>query len=611
MKYPIKKTKNYPYLFALLFTCLIATLLYTHGQSETLKWHAFSKAYVKDAFANDSLSLHFSFQNPKSLGIKNMPVSLPVYEKNTYQRIPEKIQNMQKLLNQIEPSQLTPRARKSFSIIQQYLNTQKQGANYLYFQQPLSPTSGIHISLPVLLAEYRMDTKQDVTDYLTLLSLLPSYFDSLVCYEEDQLEHGIGLSLSQTKKIQLQCQEFAHGGQELFTLCFENALSRLPLSPEEKQEYLFAHQEIYLTSVAPAYEALASKLSELPVHSTQSEGLCQYPEGVSYYRYLLKSNVGTDKNADQLLSLLNERLKSLFAQLSTYHESYSDSQLASLKKCEKELVNAFDLKRIDNYLPILEKSLGNSYPKLPASQLTKQEIRIKPIPTCLYDYTAPAYYFTPCISLCPAGRGQQVDNIIYYNVNATKDPSSLLTTLAHEGYPGHMYQNLYFLESDGVSFDNLLRFTLSFPGYSEGWAMYVELNSYDRLADSISAQNPSLQGQKCADYLRISRLSREIQLCMLCKLDILIHNHFATKEEIAPYLKAIGIHQEDSVSNIYEYLVSEPTNYLSYYVGYLELLECRKHFPDDSSFHTFILEHGPDSFFHIKKELTQKNPPQS
>ena len=50
----------------------------------------------------------------------------------------------------------------------------------------------------------------------------------------------------------------------------------------------------------------------------------------------------------------------------------------------------------------------------------------------------------------------------------------LFTTLAHEGYPGHLYQTTYYANTNPDPLRNLLNFS----GYVEGWATYAEMCSY-------------------------------------------------------------------------------------------------------------------------------------
>ena len=88
----------------------------------------------------------------------------------------------------------------------------------------------------------------------------------------------------------------------------------------------------------------------------------------------------------------------------------------------------------------------------------------------LQEYLSPAFYLTPAID-------GYLDNVIYINPAEHYQGLELYTTLAHEGYPGHLYQSVYF---QSLSPDPL-RSILGTGGYTEGWATYVEMHSYGSL----------------------------------------------------------------------------------------------------------------------------------
>ena len=53
------------------------------------------------------------------------------------------------------------------------------------------------------------------------------------------------------------------------------------------------------------------------------------------------------------------------------------------------------------------------------------------------EYLSPAFYMIPAID-------NTSENVIYINKGHITDNLSLFTTFAHEGYPGHLYQNVYY-----------------------------------------------------------------------------------------------------------------------------------------------------------------------
>lgn len=213
------------------------------------------------------------------------------------------------------------------------------------------------------------------------------------------------------------------------------------------------------------------------------------------------------------------------------------------------------------------------------------------------DYCSPAYYLTPPID-------DMSSNIIYINGKNKPDSLTLYTTLAHEGYPGHLYQTVYsqlYLKQNNSS---CIRYLLHYGGYVEGWALYVENLSYFYAQEQVKA-NPY-----AASYYEACRLNRNIHLCLYSLLDIAIHYDGATFSQVQEILQSIGITDTASSKAVYEYIVEEPVNYLKYYLGYMEIellkTQAKALWGDEFSlyrFHKFILETGPSDFTGLNNKL--------
>ena len=212
-------------------------------------------------------------------------------------------------------------------------------------------------------------------------------------------------------------------------------------------------------------------------------------------------------------------------------------------------------------------------------------------------YSSPAYYLTPPID-------DLWHNTIYLNKPNITDDLTLYTTLAHEGYPGHLYQTVYsqnFLNQQNAS---CIRSMLHYGGFVEGWAVYVENLSYGYAAQLT-------KNEEAAAYIEACRLNRNLHLCLYSYMDIAIHYDGATPEQIGRFLENLGLGQHTNVETIYEYLVEEPCNYLKYYLGYLEFLSLKQQAEElwgtdysDYRFHKFVLETGPSDFRSLGELVT-------
>lgn len=565
---------------------IFAVFCLTRG-GEDAHFVEISNSILQSSFGNDTLSTQFSFRNPEEFSLDKQDCSLPLYDRAEYLSSGSSLAETLDALEDINPEHLSEKTRCTYEVLVSYLKTQQRGSSFPYYEEPLSSTSGIHISLPVLLAEFPIREENDLKRYLSVLSCVPPYFESLARFEADKAAAGMFMSSEDADLVISQCDFFAsEKGTLFFEESFEKILANLfPDDEAVRNTYRKKHAEIINSLILPAYRKLADSLLLLRESGKERAGLCRYEHGKEYYEYVLQKQIGTDASSKEIAQKLYVRLEDLYAELNllsaeTSVTSSSGQEPLSAEEC----------------LPALQTEMKELFPS-PGGSNT---VTVKEIPEVLADFTAPAYYFVPGIAICREGDTSYVENTIYINSDIKNDGAELFTTLAHEGYPGHMYQNIYFLSSQGVNKKNVLRYCMDFPGYSEGWAMYTELLSFSYV-----------EGNRT--YLEMLRLSREIQLCLLCILDIRIHEGGAEIADISPYLARIGIREPSVVENVYSYLVNEPGTYLKYYGGYLELLECRELYQkqcmsenlpySELSFHTFFLSHGPDSYTNIKADI--------
>ena len=213
-------------------------------------------------------------------------------------------------------------------------------------------------------------------------------------------------------------------------------------------------------------------------------------------------------------------------------------------------------------------------------------MQVKYVPKALEEYLSPAFYLIPSID-------NYSENTIYINQAHNLADINLFTTLAHEGYPGHLYQTTYFANTN----PDPIRTVLNFSGYVEGWATYAEMCSY-----YISSLDKP--------YATLLQKNNSLILGLYALTDIGIHYDAWSVDDTLKFFSAYGIHDEAVIQEIYEYIVGDPANYLAYYVGYLEMLELKKESMkkegnnfSQKEFHQRILEIGPAPFEVIRKHL--------
>ena len=419
--------------------------------------------------------------------------------------------------------------------------------NYL-LQEPLGPSLGIQAQLPVLLAEYAFYEDRDISDYLNLLTTIRPYFQSILKFEKKKSDAGFFMSDATLDRILDQCSSFIQNPDDNYMLdIFRKKLAAYgKLSSSEQKALDLTHQKLMKTQVIPAYQELMTGLETLRGTGKNTRGLSYFKGGRSYYLYLLQSQTGTYVPVKQIEKRLSSQLSSEIG--------IAGDMIRKNPQLLTTLTSGISFKEMNptQMLDSLQQKISADFPPL-----TDVDFELRTVHDSMKDFLSPAFYLTP-----PMDTG--TPNVIYINPAAGYQGLELFTTLAHEGFPGHLYQTVFFERQNPSG----IRSLLGTAGFAEGWATYIEPFAYSYAASYI--QDPA-----ASDLARLSWLNRSINLCMYSLLDIEIHYNGWSQAEAASFLKSFGIKDSSVVSEIYQYILETPGNYLKYYWGYLSLLDLR------------------------------------
>lgn len=533
----------------------------------------------RDEVSTNQIDLHFMLKDPSAYGIssaQNFYTSLSLEEMN---KTLKERRALEAQLDAFEPALLTYDQKLTLRVLQSYLRTESMADGLELYYQPLAPTIGIQAQLPVLLSEYLFYRKQDVEDYLNLISGIDEYYQSIMDFEKRKAEAGLMMSDSVIDHVIESCESYLLvPGNNFMIDTFNTRLDSLDgLTEEEKETYRQQNAALLESDFVPAYQLLIDGLTALKGTGTNDQGLCGFPRGKEYYKYLVYSATGTSyASVDALLEDVEKTMK----------ESLQETSM--LLKDHKELLNEIDTYSFRQTEPdaIMEelKTLSQQdYPPLPVCSYT-----MKTVPKALELSLSPAFYLVSPLD-------DYQNNVIYINQNPRFAGSDLYTTIAHEGYPGHLYQNVYFHSSNAAN----IRKLLSFPGYAEGWASYVERESY--------TMNNGLKPEMGQLLAANSSASLGLHAC----LDIYINYKGWTKDQVRDYLKNYYDQPDDVAEALYSAMIENPSNYLSYYVGCMEIRNMRKAAEnqlkdqfDLKAFHTFLLDMGDAPFDVIQAYFT-------
>lgn len=519
-----------------------------------------------------SLDLHYTLADPRAYGITDCPIGFGEFSAAQMKQQMQEMKEEKAALEAIPVNLLTDDQQVTYRILAESYKTELKSEGMELYYQPLGPTIGIQAQLPILLSEYIFYNKQDVEDYLGLLAQTDEFYQQIVAFEKERADAGLSMSDTWIDGIIKSCEGYLLTPERSFlSETFTERLATVPdLTQEEIDAYTARNLQVLGENFIPAYQLLVDGLTALKGTGTNEQGLCYFPRGKEYYEYLVHSSTGTTY---ETIDNLKEAI-----------ENQMDSDLIAMSKILKDHPNVMDQltdspavqKEPAQILDRLTRLIQTDFPALPECSYT-----IKYVPEALESVLSPAFYLTP-----PIDRYQ--NNTIYINGGTASASDELFQTLAHEGYPGHLYQTVYF--SSKCKDD--LRKVLSFSSYSEGWAFYVENYSY------------SLDKSIDPDLAQILARNASCSLGLHAVLDIYINYYGWTKDQVAEYLgEYYNLKGTNIVDDLYSTLVANPTNYLEYYVGYLEIVNMKnlaettlkKNF-NLLDFHTFLLDMGPAPF---------------
>lgn len=514
------------------------------------------------------LTVHSILDYPENMGITNYKYTLGDFSKENNEQYLEQLKGYIKELKSFDYELLDSNQQLLYDILLIDFEDSIELESYYLFDTNLSSLNGIPSSIPSYLGQYSFNTVIDVTDYLKILELIPEYYTSMMEYEQYKCEQGIYTPDFQLDNVIDQCNEFiADKDNHYLITTFNEKISSLTiLNEEEKQTYISQNEDIIKNKLIPAYNKLITDITSLKGKCTVDGGLCQYKNGKDYYEILVKTSTNSNKSIEEIKTMLNNQLeKDLEQYLSIFYK-------------DENIVNEIENYSIDTSTPdaILQHLINSIKEDFPENKETNYELM--DVPKALEKHQSPAYYYIPAMD-------NPSDNKIFINKYEEYATMDMVSLLAHEGFPGHMYQCTYFNNSS----PDKLRSLLFYSGYLEGWGLYSELYSYELagMEDNIASFN---------------RLNSCIAYDIYCLADIGINYEGWNLEDTAEFIVDLG-YPKESAKEVYEALIEDPCSYLTYYVGYLEIMEmkntAKKELGDsftEKSFHKFILDIGPAPF---------------
>ena len=530
-------------------------------EAENERFASFTEKLFCKEVATSQISLHYTLKEPEAYGIDKADTAYGMIQTDSTQ-IKTAAENMQQALYTFSYEKLNVKNRITYDLLKQYLRNLREEADYLYYEEPLNTVNGVQTQIPIVLSEYQFYDRTDVEAYLDVLSETRDYFQQIIAFEREKADKGLFLSDEMADQVLEQCNAFlAMGNGNYLYSTFVSRIGELQeLSEKEKSDYIQQNARQMEEQVYPAYGDLIQAVKELKGKGTNEKGLCYFPEGRKYYEWYIQQSVGVTDTIQELEQLTRRQISE---DITGMEEAVNEA---------KQAAAILEDGKAERILEKLKKGIGTAFPEIP-----KTSLRIKYVPEEMQEHLSPAFYMIPAIDYTE-------ENVIYVNQIQMRDDLALFTTLAHEGYPGHLYQTIFFESTN----PDPIRSILNFGGYVEGWATYAEMCSYYLMPLSKT-------------QAAILQKNSSVILALYALADMGIHYEGWSRMDTVEFYARYGIKDAETVDKIYNLILGSPGNYLKYYIGYIKFLELKKEWiksgnQSQKEFHKAVLSVGPAPF---------------
>ena len=523
----------------LIFLGVYSLIKEKKDQTKNTSQEAFNQyvtTFFRESASENEITKHYLLENSEKYGVKQSQNLYPVMnEKNI---LNEKIRISRELekLKKIKQKELTKKQQNTYMILLDYLKRQKNLSMYPYYERILGKTSGQQVQILLTLSEYRLKNEKDIKSYFRLLQGLDGYFNSLIQYSKEQVKRNLFISDQSLRGVLQQIQSvIKRNKNNILVATFNLRMAEIKgINASQKKRYCRKNKKLVRTKVIPAYEKLYSHLQALKGNGQNKNGLYYYKNGKEYYKALVAQKTGSDKTVEEMIEISDQSIEKCLRKLIKLQKKYPNI----INRYRKSKKNIKIVQNSQKVLNKLRQKMVKYYPKVP----------------------------------------------------------KLYPTLAHEGYPGHLYQNVYYAAKG----EDPIRYILDYPGYSEGYAAYVEGFSYSMMNDAKGYGDI---------YQQMNMEMYEYNLALCSRVDFGVHYEGWKKKDVRAYLRSFGM-EKSQADELFQMIIENPANYLSYYIGYQEFCELLKDYKNKAgkqynlkAYHTEILDAGPCSFDILRKRI--------
>lgn len=523
------------------------------------------------------ISLHFYFENPEQYGMKKQLDfgSAEDAEAQT-QEYGEKCRTFLARLKEFKYEELTAAQKVNYDRLEHEINAALRAEN-------LNPSTycglfcvngDIVDDLSTIISEYAFYNEQDIQDFFTALDTFPAYLDQVgEAAKKAYLSDGCLLTKKMIDTLSENVDGLTAKEHNPLVEAFAENIKQTGVSDSAQQAYIAQYQEKLNSVVFPALNNLKAVAEGMRGNvSKELFGMCALDGGKEYFEYLVQETVGTSMNGYEQLQYMQKKFEQ------DYNEMVEvvSKDISIIYKYPYQGYTVTDPRQM---LDSLKEYIKTNYPAIPDTDYI-----VSALPEALQIPGVLAYFLTPQFD-------NQARKVIRYNPSSvdSNDLPSFFSTLAHEGYPGHLYQNEFFANCEGWHPLNML---FSYTGYMEGWAVVAGQEAYKYIIPD-------------PDIAYISAVDYNISMDLVSVTTLGVHYAGWTVDDVKAFMRPYGY--EMYAEDFYEEILADPVVYLPYTMGRHLMLDTMDKLKakgyTDMEAKTAILNIGPCTFDVMWKEL--------
>lgn len=550
------------YLKTLSAAAVLLIPLALQGCTPPKTFDTFCDEFMADYLSGDYYATNLFFTNPADYGIEESEEEAKWYTYSEkmdaeYQKeMKDAYQEIQNELHTFNYDELTSLQKATYNQLDDMFSYNVkyysiEDIEYMHMHY-IDQFGGYVANLASSAESYKFRNEKDVQNLLSMIKSTEEAFTSYLDFAQDKLDKGYPYNDYTLTEMMGFLDDLEEQGEDYYLYDYiNNKIDATDFLDDAKKEsyktsYADALTNDFMVGVAALNDGLEQFKGKCP--ADKAGYWASYEQGKELFKMNLEDllgfeNMDMEAYIDELDAELERTIKLETQVLNTIMRTYKITSQAALDLfLENNCIYDGTPEEMLEYLKEFAKTI---VPELK----TTPEITIKEMDEASAKVSNAVAYYTK----------SPIDDFSheYITLNPIKldDINDTLGTMAHEGYPGHLYAYVFAKESDIHNISKIM----GNVAHAEGWATYVETKLYD-YALGKAANAKEKNAIKYLDALHNSGFLIET------RIDAGIHYQRWTVTDVAKYLGDLG-YNSGAAQEIYDLLIEMPSQYAAYGYG--------------------------------------------